>query len=307
MEFSVVIPTYNRAAVLESTLRALARQKTTLEAKGAFAFEVIVVDDGSRDDTARRVRSLEGEFPARLLYLHQQNRRQGAARNLGSRRAAGELLLFLGDDTAPDPDFLAQHLAAHREEPEPVTVIGYTPWAPRLEATRFMRYVGEQGWQFGFSLIEDPSDVPFNFLYTSNLSLPRELFLEVGGFDEEFQEYGWEDVELGWRLRRRGVRLIYRDSAVAHHDHPTTIASFVARQRRVGASAWTLYRKHPDLGGFLGLPDYRRYGWAERLRMTLLTWACRLTERRRWPDLSRYYPDLMSYHYCRGLKDGNGR
>ena len=312
MRATVVIPTYNRAGVLVRTLEALGRQRlsgsTEAEPGGGTDYEVIVVDDGSTDDTAERVRRISAGYPAPLVYLHQDNRKQGAARNLGVGRARGDWLVFLGDDTVPAPDFLEEHLRARGESAgaaaERVVVIGYTPWAREYPRTRFMEYVGEEGWQFGFSLIEDPGDVPFNFFYTSNLSVSRAFFRESGGFDEDFGEYGWEDIELGWRLRRMGMRLVYHPRAVAYHHHPTSVRAFVRRQRRVGASAWNFYGKHPEMADFLNVGRLPRYRLRDRLRMELLTWICAWTERRRWPDLSSVYPDLMSYHYNRGLLQG---
>ena len=313
MRASVVIPTYNRSRILVRTLEALGRQ-TVLEASeddsgGGVPYEVIVVDDGSTDDTAGRVRGMSAGYPAPLAYLHQENRKQGAARNLGVGRARGEWLVFLGDDTVPGPGFLEEHLRARdgvaHQDAKRVVAIGYTPWAREYPRTRFMEYVGEEGWQFGFSLIEDPDDVPFNFFYTSNLSISREFFRESGGFDEDFGEYGWEDIELGWRLHRMGMRLVYHPRAVAYHHHPTSVRGFVRRQRRVGSSAWNFYRKHPEMADFLNVGRLPRYRLRDRIRMELLTWVCAWTEKRRWPDLSSLYPDLMSYHYNLGLLSGN--
>lgn len=312
MRVSVVIPTFDRSRILVRTLEGLGRQ-TLLEdpeadASGGVPYEVIVVDDGSTDDTAERVREISAAYPVPLVYLHQENRKQGAARNLGVGRARGEWLVFLGDDTVPASDFLEEHLGARdgvlKKEAERVVVIGYTPWAKEYPPTRFMEYVGEEGWQFGFSLIEDKDDVPFNFFYTSNLSISRVFFRESGGFDEDFREYGWEDIELGWRLHRMGMRLAYHSRAVAHHHHPTSVRAFVRRQRRVGASAWNFYVKHPEMADFLNVDPFPRYRLRDRVRMELLTWICAWTEKRRWPDLSPLYPDLMSYHYNRGLLRG---
>ncbi len=302
MEFSVVIPTFNRSRTLEMTLKALAAQGSP-PSRPLPEFEVIVVDDGSTDDTAAMVERLSGSFPVPLRYLHQENRKQGAARNLGSRRAGGKYLVFLGDDTVPRGDFLVEHHDSHRQADDLTAVIGYTPWADDSGKTRFMEYIGEKGWQFGFSLIEDPRRVPFNFFYTSNLSLPRKLFLSSGGFDEDFREYGWEDIELSLRLHGLGMRIVYNPRAVAHHYHPTSVATFVRRQRKVGYSAWTFYQKHPEMASFLNIHRVPRYGWRQRFRMALLTRVCCWTERMRWPDLSRYYPDLMSYHYNQGILD----
>ncbi len=311
MRVSVVIPTYNRSRILVRTLEALGRQ-TVLEdseadSRDGVPYEVIVVDDGSTDDTADRVRGMAGGYPVPLIYLHQENRKQGAARNLGVGRARGDWLVFLGDDTVPEADFLVEHLRARggvEKGADRVVAIGYTPWAREYLQTRFMEYVGEEGWQFGFSLIEDKSAVPFNFFYTSNLSISREFFRESGGFDEDFGEYGWEDIELGWRLHRMGMRLVYHPRAVAYHHHPTSVRAFVRRQRRVGASAWNFYRKHPEMVDFLNVGRLPRYRLRDRIRMELLTWICAWTERRLWPDLSSFYPDLMSYHYNLGLLQG---
>ncbi len=304
MDFSVVIPTYNRAAILRRTLEALARQRPwTASGHSTPAFEVIVVDDGSSDPTRETVATLAEAYPAPLLYLHQQNRKQGAARNLGASRARGEWLVFLGDDTVPDDDFLLRHHESHRRRDFLTAVIGYTPWADEYPKTRFMEYIGERGWQFGFALIDDPEDVPFNFFYTSNLSLSRRLFASSGGFDEAFKEYGWEDIELSLRLRREGMRIVYNPLAVARHHHPTSMRSFLARQKKVGFSAWTFYRKHPEMKDFLGIGATPPGNPAKRLKMALLTRLCCWTERLAWPDLSRYYPDVLSYHYRLGLAD----
>ncbi len=338
MDLSVVIPTYNRAQVLGRTLRALAEQaggsvgswqlpvgssegtsprskaqapRPSLEPTAyslqpspsnlPFCYEVLVVDDGSQDETRQVCRDMAEQFPVPLHYLHQPNQKQGAARNRGARKAQGRWLVFLGDDTVPQPDFLSEHWRSHRQQEEALAVIGYTTWAREYPVTRFMEYIGEQGWQFGFSLIDDPQDVPFNFFYTSNLSLSRRFFLDSRGFDEDFREYGWEDIELSLRLKKRGMRLAYNPHALAFHHHPTSLRSFLKRQHKVGYSAWTFHLKHPEMASFLNTSRLPLYSRRQRLKMALLKWLCLLTEKRKRPDLSRYYPDLLSYHYNLGL------
>lgn len=322
MDLSVVIPTYNRAPVLAKTLEALAKQKEsgisnqesgrrepepgTRNPKPAssslpFTFEVLVVDDGSQDETRQVCQNLSRSFPVPLHYFHQVNQKQGAARNRGAGQARGRWLVFLGDDTVPAPDFLLEHWRSHSPADDKLAVIGYTTWAREYPVTRFMEYIGEQGWQFGFSLIENPQDVPFNFFYTSNISLSRQLFLDSGGFDEDFREYGWEDIELSLRLKKRGMKLAYNPRALTYHHHPTSLHSFLKRQQRVGYSAWTFHLKHPEMESFLNTSRLPRYSWRQRLKMALLKRLCLLTEKRSRPDLSRYYPDLLSYHYNLGL------
>lgn len=318
MDFSVVIPTYNRSRILVKTLELLLAQEPGNDSC-PYSCEILVVDDGSTDDTPKRVEELQsrarsGQRAAgseQLIYLHQPNRKQGAARNLGARQSRGDFMVFLGDDTIPDSRFLAAHQQAREKRGQwtcdsRLVVIGHTRWAEHLNPTRFMRYIGEQGWQFGFSLIADPENVPFNFFYTSNLSIGRKFFLDSGGFDEDFQEYGWEDIELSLRLRENGMQLVYEPGAVAWHDHPTSLRSFIQRQKKVGYSAWKFYEKHPEMAGFLSVLKARAYSWKHRCRMGLLTALCAVTETRTWPDLSRYYPDLMSYYYNLGVLKARG-
>ncbi|MFZ0427631.1 MAG: glycosyltransferase [Acidobacteriota bacterium] len=295
---SVIIPTFNRCSTLLETLGALANQSYPKD-----SYEVLVVDDGSSDRTAPAVARLQPDYPVPLHYLFQPNRKQGAARNLGARTAAGPRILFLGDDIVPGRDLLIEHERAHGRfsDDERVAVIGYTTWPASFRRTRFLEYIGEQGWQFGFSLIKHPDDVPFNFLYTSNLSLSREFFFEAGGFDEGFREYGWEDIELSLRLKERGMRLVYANGAVAYHHHPISLGEFSERQRQVGRSAWKLYERHPDMASFLSIDRIPSYGRVDHIRMRILGLFCRLTEKLDPIDLSRYYPDLMSYYYLQGL------
>ncbi len=290
--------------MLQATLEGLALQDT-----GA-SWEIVVVDDGSTDTTADITASFRIKSGIPVSYYFQTNRKQGAARNLGARFARGEWILFLGDDIVPGPALVEEHLAKQRENLSPGgstvprVVIGYTTWPPEWKKTRFLQFIGEKGWQFGFSLIEDFDNVPFNFFYTSNLSMPRKLFLEAGGFDEDFTVYGWEDIELSLRLREMGTRIVYQPRAEAFHYHPTTLASFAERQRQVGLSACCLLEKHPELGDFLGVNKMPGYSLFSRVQMALLFQACRLTERLERPDLSRYYPDLLSYWYINGLLEG---
>lgn len=303
MRFSVIVPTWNRSRVLGLTLDSLSRQDQAPE------FEILVVDDGSTDDTRQTVFHRQTACPAPLHYLYQPNRKQGAARNLGARNASGDLLLLLGDDIVPTPRFLAEHDRAHRLlNPTPAegsaTVVGYTTWPPHFERTRFLEYIGEHGWQFGYALIEDPHDLPFNFFYTSNLSLPRARFLASGGFDESFQEYGWEDIELSFRLKASGMRIAYAPSAVAYHEHPTDFRRFTHRQLQVGRSAWSFARRQPKASDFLGLDRIPNYSRTQHWRFRLLSFLCEVTERSRWLDLSRFYPDLMTYFYMLGVIEG---
>lgn len=249
---SVIIPTYNRASTLLRTLKAIRDQSLS-----PSAFEVIVVDDGSTDSTEEDVRGVMKSDGLNIRYYFQENRKQGAARNLGLKNATMPIVMFLGDDIIPERTFLEEHLKAQRARGccGDTAVIGYTTWPKDMRVTPFMRYVGEYGPQFGFSLIRSPEEaLSFAFFYASNVSLPRALLDKVEyAFDEEFESYGWEDVELGYRLERAGMRLLFCPKAVACHYHPMRTGVFLKRYADAGAVPKALFlRKHPELGWFLG-------------------------------------------------------
>ncbi len=293
---SIVIPTFNRLDVLPEVMDAVEAQE------GCDEFEVVVVDDGSTDGTGAWLKARSFRRPVQLLS--QQNAGPAVARNAGVRAARAPRVAFLGDDTVPQPGWLAAHQAAHARlgrQPEQA-VIGYTRWHPRMRLSPFLRYINEHGLQFGYRLIEDPDQVPFNFFYTSNLSLSREMLLEEP-FDPRFPYAAWEDIETSYRLFRRGMRLAYEPSAITEHDHPTDLARFAQRQEKAGYSAVVFYRLHPELGGFLGLAEdgpppvpSRGPQWLlERLVRALQYLPVRA---------ARWWERVLRFHYIRGLHRG---
>ena len=263
--------------------------------------EVIVVDDGSVDGTSDWLKRSSFRFP--LHVVSQSNRGPAAARNRGIERASGRLVAFLGDDTVPDGGWLGAHVRAHRQRLGPYAVIGYTRWSERMRSSPFLRFVNEAGFQFGYALIEDREDVPFQFFYSSNVSVPRKLLL-AERFDERFPQACWEDTELAYRLMQRdGMRLAYCPDAIAAHDHPTTLREFMDRQEKVGYFAVLLARLHPELSAFLKLgaegppPMPPRRPQALREAMAWVTQNLPVTMPSVWAPLLRY-------HYTRGLHRG---
>jgi glycosyltransferase involved in cell wall biosynthesis len=299
MSFSVVIPTFRRPDTLFPVLEALAGQASPPE------FEVVVVDDGSGDDTPARLAAFRPAYPFR--FFSQPNSGPATARNRGVREARNEIVLFLGDDTVPEADLIAVHARAHAEpRPYPVAVLGYTTWPRGLKVSPFLHHINEYGLQFGYGLISDRDRVPFNFFYTSNVSLPRNLLLEAGLFDTSFPHAAWEDIEVAYRLMQRGMHMLYRPEAIARHHHDITFASFRRRQEKAGEAAAIFYRKHPELGDFLAVPLARslpeRPWFAQRL---LPRWAA-LAERGELPGARWALDRVLKDDYLRGLKKGLG-
>lgn len=294
IEVSVVVPTHDRMDVLPEVVAAIESQRAR------FAFELVVVDDGSTDGTAEFLADRRFEVPARVI--RQDNRGPAAARNAGVAAARGRLVAFLGDDTVPLEGWLAAHRDAHarRGDPPALAVIGHTGWHPRMKRTAFLDYINDYGLQFGYAIIDDPEDVPFNFLYTSNLSLRREL-LVAEPFDLGFPYPAWEDIETSYRLsRRHGLRLVYQPAARTAHDHPTDLARFAARQERAGYSAVVFWSRHPELGPFLGVgadgPPPLPPAGPQRRREALVRALQKLPVR-----LPSLWEQVLRYHYIRGL------
>jgi GT2 family glycosyltransferase len=237
---SVIINTYNRGKVLARCLRALDRQVSDTP-----PFEIIVVDDGSDDGTRESGPALCRKLSAPARFLPQNHGGPAAARNLGVDASEGELVLFLGDDILVAPDFVKAHAESDRGD-DNAAVVGRTRWHPEIRITPFMRLIEQNGWQFGYGLIQDPANLPYTFLYTSNLSIPRPWFSKAR-FDEAFRDAAYEDIDLGYRLSRQGMRLTHNPKAIGHHLHPYTFSGFVARTSRVREASSLFHSKHPEI------------------------------------------------------------
>ena len=221
-EVTVVIPTRNRWSVLSKAALPAALSQENVD------HEVVVVDDGSSDDTPSAVRAFATGSRLRVRLVHQENAGPAAARNRGLAAARGAVCLFLGDDTWPRDDLLARHLAFHREYPaQEDALLGLVVWAPPLDRSPFMRWLVASGVQFEFhNLPPTLESVGGRFFYTSNVSAKSGLLRAVSAFDESFPAAAGEDIDLGLRLERAGMRL-------AHHPDPSSSIGTrpISRQR----------------------------------------------------------------------------
>jgi glycosyltransferase involved in cell wall biosynthesis len=294
MHFSVVIPTYNRLNMLVRVLDALDRQAD------APPFETIVINDGSTDDTDRVMSQRKG-----ITFRTQPNGGPGRARNHGVSLAKGKFVVFIGDDTVPEPRFLAEHARVHREASDDplLACLGYTGWPRGERVTAFMDYINDYGLQFGYKLIRDGEVVPYNFFYTSNISIDREL-LAAHPFDTTFPSAAWEDIELAYRLNEKGLKIRYNARAVTRHYHPMNVDSFARRQYTVGKSGAIFYQKHPELGHFLGVHELETRKLADEAQLAKLRRKAQWGERFRLLARSTVFESLMREHYLRGLRDG---
>jgi glycosyltransferase involved in cell wall biosynthesis len=248
-KISVIIPTYNRKKLLRETLLQLARQ--TLPAD---EFEVIVADDGSSDGTREVVDSFSGQLQMGYHFQEDLGFRVATARNEGARLATAPVLCFIDTGALPGPDFLRGHLTEH-DDTVHVAVIGfmygYNPISDPLKAAGDLLETlspAELIARFG----EDPAfadirykhllscgfdlssrAIPWNQFFSGNCSVRTSDFWDAGGFDESFNGWGGEDVELGLRLYRRGLTFrITRDGWLIDYPHERPDISVMKKQYR---------------------------------------------------------------------------
>ncbi len=227
LQLSVIVPTFTRPEILRLTLEALCNQ-SDLETLA----EVVVVNDGPDEKTASIVRSFSSRLP--IHYLEQPKRSVSSARNLGISFSRSPVLLFLDDDVVPGPDLIGEHAKFHNERTQDdVVLLGYVTWHRDLPATPFMRWYGEYGALFGFSLLDDNQEVSARYFYSCNVSLKRNLLISHGGFNENLTVL--EDNELGFRLARGGMRLFFMKSAIGYHYQTFTFRQSCERLERYSA------------------------------------------------------------------------
>jgi len=235
--FSVVIPTYNRLPILSKGLKALERQQFTNAA--VTGYEVVVVDDGSTDETLAWLESRGAEFP-HVRSLCQRHQGPAAARNLGVESAKGDTIVFIDSDLVVTENFLQAHADALLRGRE------------KLGSDRLFAY----GRVVNTCNFEDPTSEPYKitdfsaaYFATGNVAIARKWLDEAGLFDPRFQLYGWEDLELGVRLKQMGLKLIKCPAAVGYHWHPPfaldQIPGMIDREIERGRMGVLFYQKHP--------------------------------------------------------------
>ncbi len=237
----VVIPTYNRADVLLRCLRHL-------EAQIWKDFEVVVVDDGSTDDTRRQIEAYAAQTSLQLQYRRQENSGPARARNYAISLLRSQVCLLIGDDILASPDFVQQHLTLHRNRPElQVAGLGLTRWNEDSQAvTPFMRWLDSGGFQFAYGDLLNGASPTWRHFYTSNLSLKTE-HLRKHPFDESFPTAAMEDIELGYRMEMQGeLEIVFLPTAVAEHLHPTGIPQACRRMVGVGSAAYRFHKLWPE-------------------------------------------------------------
>lgn len=237
MFFSIVIPTYNRLPILQKCLQALEFQQLTNQL--VEGYEIIVVDDGSTDETLTWLANTQDNLPHLKLFT-QSHQGAAAARNLGVEKACGDTIIFIDSDLVVTEKFLQAHATALE--------LGKN----KFKSDRVFTY----GWVINTSNFDYPTSEPYKitdfsaaYFATGNVAIAKKWLLEAGLFDLRFQQYGWEDLELGVRLKQLGLKLIKCPEAVGYHWHPPfnleQIPQLIDREIQRGKMGIVFYQKHP--------------------------------------------------------------
>ncbi len=238
MFVSIVIPTFNRKPILEKCLVALENQVLDSSVDG---YEVIVVDDGSTDGTPAWIKSQTNRF-AHVRLVEQEHGGPAQGRNRGVDHSIGEVIIFIDSDLVVTKSFLTSHIKALSRS-----------WKIQGNRNSFT-----YGAVINTANFENPTsephkirDLSWAYFATGNVAIDKNVLELSGLFDEGFRLYGWEDLELGERLRKMGVKLVKCPKAVGYHWHPaltlTQIPDLIRVERERAKMGLVFFRKHPTL------------------------------------------------------------
>ncbi len=234
MRATIQLCTYNRAPLLERVLEAC------FEQTAADAYEVVLVNDGSTDGTAEVIARARERATCRFVAIDQANAGLAKGRNAGIAASSGERIIFIDDDVLPLPNFVEEHLRSHAAHPLAIVRGG------AINVENF-EDLPPPVWSI--------KDYSGNYFWTTNVSVPLATIRAIGGFNESFSEYGWEDIDVGLRLRLAGVKAVFNPKALAYHYKPRprsgNVAKMVAQARAQARTAVQLAQLHPHWRTYL--------------------------------------------------------
>jgi glycosyltransferase involved in cell wall biosynthesis len=232
---TIQLCTYDRAALLARVLEACFDQTVAGD-----SYEVVLVDDGSRDETPRVIEEARARATCGFTVVTQANGGLARARNAGIARSSGERIIFIDDDVLPLPNFVEEHLRAGGRHPGAI-VRGGAIEVQNLDE------LPPPIWSI--------KNYSGNYFWTTNVSVPLATIRSIGGFDESFSEYGWEDIDVGLRLRARSVRAVFNPKALAYHVKPRprtgSVEKMIEQARAQARTAVRLVRRHPHWRAYL--------------------------------------------------------
>jgi glycosyltransferase involved in cell wall biosynthesis len=294
LDISVVIPTYNRLETLQHVMPTLLAQDLAEE-----RFELLVCDSSSTDGTAEYLAQVAAAHP-NVRHLRGAYSGRAAARNAGIEAARGEVVVFNDADILASPDLLSRHLRRHQER-RGIAVVGW-----EVQVKDLADYARKRDRPDARGSLHPPSRKRLSWLYflTGNASVRRDDLLRAGCFDESFTGYGHEDLELGYRLEKAGLEIVYEPRAVNYHCQDVAHDDQKEKMKLAGRSSVRFYRKHPDFAVKLNLGmtpvSLGLHSLLSRVPLVLGYFDSRAGQ-------SKFARDLVQqYHYVSGIKEALG-
>jgi GT2 family glycosyltransferase len=290
LELSVVIPTYNRLDTLQYVVPSLLAQRTPRD-----AYELLICDSNSNDGTAEYLAHVSAEHP-NVRHLPGAYTGRAMARNAGIAQAQGAVVLFNDSDIIADPGLLEAHLAHHRAQRD-IAVVG---WEVQVASIADYTYKREHPAERGSLHPASRKKLSWLYFLTGNASVRREDLLRVGSFDENFTGYGHEDLELGYRLQKAGLRILYEPGAINYHCQDVPHEGQVEKMKLAGRSTVRFYRKHPDFAVMANL-GMTPVSLGLHSALTKMPWVLGYFDRR--AEDSKFARGLIQqYYYVSGIK-----
>lgn len=231
-KYSFVIPTYNKKELLRRTLEFINLQK--YYPKGEY--EVIVVDDGSNDGTSEYIKDMDWTYSLKYIYLERDIKScRSKARNVGWSKAEGDIIIFLDDDILINEEYLNE-LDRYYAIDESLLVLGTRlnlPQNKRDECLCDWSSITEEAYKTDNSSMLEARHITLKYLsynasyhrfpwvlaFSCNMVIPKIILEKYGGFDEDFKDWGYEDIELGYRLFKKGVKIVINSKLEVLHQY----------------------------------------------------------------------------------------
>jgi glycosyltransferase involved in cell wall biosynthesis len=227
LRISVIVPVYNRAEFIPQLIHALLKQ--------TYRSEIIIVDDGSTDNTAEIAKG----YPVK--YVYQENKGPASARNHGARESKGDILVFTDSDCIPYENWIEKLIRGFSEDNIGAVAGSYSITNPesilatciheeiklRHERLKMKKYVRAFG--------------------SYNVAIRRDVFFNVGGFNEEYRFASGEDNDLSYKILKSGYKILFKDDALVAHNHTEKLWRYLKEQYRHGVWRIKMYRDFPEM------------------------------------------------------------
>ena len=229
MRCSLIIPVYNAEKTIASCVESALNQSMP-----RADYEVIIVDDGSTDNTSRIIR----EYPVRII--EQQNQGPATARNVGAIEAGGDILIFTDSDCEPDHYFVEKIIAPIEQSNKIVGVQG----SYKTKQTQFMSRFGQVEIETRYRKMAQHKYTDFIGTYAA--AYKKDIFHEYGSFDTGFPLASGEDTEFSYKLHKTGHKMVFERQAFVFHQHPSDLRRYLKVKFYRGYWRIRLYKKHPQ-------------------------------------------------------------